>query len=75
MGNNEFNIEGTNNNTPFWFNDIYILFKPDKLDKFIPTKDMNYVEKNNALVRLGIYTGILFQHLLKIIYIYIFQLD
>ena len=72
MNNNKFNIERNNSNYDFWFNDISILFKRDKLDKFIPTYDMNYVEKNNALVRLGIYSGILFSVFTKnYLYLYI----
>jgi len=67
-----FNIEGTDSNLQYWFNDINILFRRDKLDKFIPTSDMNYVEKNNALVRLGIYTGLLFSIFTKnYLYLYI----
>ena len=72
MNNNKFNIERNNSNYDFLFNDISILFKRDKLDKFIPTYDMNYVEKNNALVRLGIYSGILFSVFTKnYLYLYI----
>ena len=70
--NNKFNIEETHNHSQFWFSDITILFKRDKLDKFIPTYNMNYVEKNNALVRLGIYAGILFSVFTKnYLYLYI----
>jgi hypothetical protein len=72
MGSNTFNMEDANSKLLYWFNDINILFRRDKLDKFIPTGDMNYVEKNNALVRLGIYTGLLFSIFSKnYLYMYI----
>ena len=35
MGNNEFNIEDTQNNTQFWFNDISILFKHAYTDIYV----------------------------------------
>ena len=60
MGINSFNIEKNNSNMQYWFNDISILFRSDKLNEFIPINSMNYTEKINALVRLGIYSGILF---------------
>jgi len=72
MKNNGFNIEGEHNYLDIWFNDITILFKRDKLSEFLPTSKMTYFEKNNALVRLGIYTGILFSIFTKnYIYLYI----
>ena len=40
----------------FWFDNIKILFQYDKLSKFIPTTEMNYKQKINSFVRLGIYS-------------------
>ena len=56
----------------FWFNNLNVLFKYDKLDKFIPLSNMNYEQKINAIVRLGIYSGIIFSILNKnYLYLYI----
>jgi hypothetical protein len=44
---------------PFWFNDIYILIKKDRLTEFFPTKDQTLEERFNALVRLSLYSSII----------------
>jgi hypothetical protein len=44
---------------PFWFNDIYILIRGDRLTEFFPTKDQTLEERFNALVRLSLYTSII----------------
>jgi len=68
--NNTYTME--TDNSEFWFNNLTILFKYDKLDQFIPTSNMNYEQKVNALVRLGIYSGIIFSILNKnYLYLYI----
>ena len=44
---------------PFWFNDIYILIRGDRLTEFFPTKDQTLEERFNALVRLSLYSSII----------------
>jgi hypothetical protein len=77
MSDNSFHILGNNNNNnnnndPFWFQNIEILFQRDKLDKFLPTQDMTYIQKSNSIVRLSIYVGIVMSVLSKnYLYLYI----
>ena len=77
MSNNSFHILGNNNNSnsnkdTFWFKNIEILFKRDKLDKFLPTNDMSYIQKSNSIVRLSIYVGVILSVLYKnYLYLYI----
>lgn len=70
------NKNNSNNNLnkedKIWFENIEILVHRDKLDKFVPTKDMTYNQKSNSLVRLSIYVGIIFSVLSKnYLYLYI----
>lgn len=44
---------------PFWFNDIYIIIKKDRLTEFFPTKDQTLEERFNSLVRLSLYSSII----------------
>lgn len=44
---------------PFWSDNIYILFRKDRLAEFFPTEDMNNKEKLNAVSRFSVYLGIL----------------
>lgn len=44
---------------PFWFNDIYIIIRRDRLTEFFPTKDQTLEERFNALVRLSLYSSII----------------
>lgn len=44
---------------PFWFNDIYIIIRGDRLTEFFPTKDQTLEERFNALVRLSLYSSII----------------
>jgi len=44
---------------PFWFNDIYIIIREDRLTEFFPTKDQTLEERFNALVRLSLYSSII----------------
>ena len=56
----------------YWFNNLDELFDCNKLDRFIPTSEMSYIEKTNALVRLGIYVGLLvFVFTKNYLYLYI----
>ena len=72
MSNNSFHILEKNNNETFWFKNLEILFQRDKLDKFIPTQNMNYIQKSNAMVRLSIYIGLIMSILSKnYLYLYI----
>ena len=43
----------------FWFKNPEILFQKDRLKEFFPIKEMNNIEKLNALFRLSIYLGLL----------------
>ena len=43
----------------FWYNNITILVNKDRLDEFIPTKEMSLNEKLNATVRLLAYISAL----------------
>ena len=61
-----------NREDKIWFENIEILVHRDKLDKFVPSKDMSYIQKSNSLVRLSIYVGIIFSVLSKnYLYLYI----
>ncbi len=44
---------------PFWSQDITILYHPQRLIEFFPTKDMSPSEKLNAIARLAIYVSLL----------------
>lgn len=44
---------------PFWFNDIYIIIRRDRLTEFFPTKDQTLEERFNSLVRLSLYISII----------------
>ena len=44
---------------PFWVNDPALLFKPDRLLEFYPSKDMNVNERVNAITRFILYLGII----------------
>ena len=43
----------------FWFNDMGILFRKDRLTEFFPTLDMTLEEQMNSVVRFSIYSGVL----------------
>ena len=47
------------NTSPFWYEDIAVLYAKDKLLEFYPTPMMTMEEKLNAITRLAIYSGIL----------------
>ena len=56
----------------YWFNDLEELLDCTKLDRFIPTSEMSYIEKTNALVRLSIYAGLILSIFTKnYLYLYI----
>lgn len=44
---------------PIWSSDIYILFRPDKLKEFWPSKYHSYYERINAVTRFVIYCSVL----------------
>lgn len=44
---------------PFWYDDIEILWNPDRLIEFFPSKDHTIEERLNAIMRLCIYISIL----------------
>lgn len=44
---------------PFWWDSYGILFERTRLAQFVPSNRMTFDEKLNALVRFGIYAGIL----------------
>jgi hypothetical protein len=44
---------------PFWFDEISILFRQDRFLEFFITQDMTFVEKLNAIARLGIYVSVI----------------
>lgn len=43
----------------FWLNDIKILFQSDRLTEFIPTNEMTYIDKMNAIMRFSIYLSVI----------------
>ena len=57
----------------YWFQDIFgTLFNLDYLNKILPTNNMKYPEKINAVVRLSIYIGVILALLnSNFLYIYI----
>jgi hypothetical protein len=44
---------------PFWFDDLEILFKKDRLTEFFPTGDQSLEEKLNSIVRFSLYISII----------------
>ena len=47
--------------TPFWYNDISILYSKDSIIEIFPSKRFDIVRKLNAIVRLSIvYTFIMY---------------
>ena len=57
---------------PFWGDNPEILITSDRAIEFVPTNDMNRVEKINALARLFIYIGALLCMIyMSTVYIYI----
>lgn len=42
----------------YWFYNLNILLRKDKLDAIIPKSNMTYQQKTNSIVRLSIYLGI-----------------
>lgn len=42
----------------FWYSDISVLFKKDKLIKFFPVKNQTLEEKTNSIMRFSIYMSI-----------------
>ena len=46
-------------NDPFWFEDISILFRTNRLTDFFPSNKMTMIEKLNAMTRFCIYLGVL----------------
>ena len=47
-----------NKNDKFWYNDLNILFKKDRLNEFFPNESMSENEKLNSIVRACFYTAI-----------------
>ena len=45
--------------TPFWFNDISILFNKNYLLEVLPLREYDFNRKLNAVLRFTIYYGIL----------------
>jgi len=45
--------------TKYWFQDLKEILDVDKMNQFLPSTDMSYSEKVNAIVRLSWYVGIL----------------
>jgi hypothetical protein len=65
------------NNTPFWMDNISILYNQEKLLSFVPKKNMNKNQKLNAAVRFSIYFSViiyLFNSNYLVLYIPIFIL-
>ena len=61
----------------FWYDDITVLFDKSKLQKHIPLKSYSKEEKLNSIVRISIYTSLLFVFLtgnINYIFIAIFGL-
>ena len=44
---------------PFWYDDLSIIWKRERLTEFFPSKDQSIIEKFNSLVRLAMYISIL----------------
>jgi hypothetical protein len=44
---------------PFWYNDFTVLYDPELITQFYPSKEMNIVEQLNACVRCAFYFSIL----------------
>lgn len=64
--------EHKSNKDEYWFQNINILLDTNKLGMFLPTSDMTYTEKSNALVRGSIFLGLgLSLFLKKYLYLYI----
>ncbi len=48
------------NDDTIWYNNISILYENNNIIDFIPSENMDYGEKLNAIVRLSIYIGLVF---------------
>jgi len=44
---------------PFWFDDLQILFKKERLTEFFPTSDQSLQERLNSIVRFSLYISII----------------
>ena len=66
-------VKNSNNSNKedIWFNNIFILFEPDKLVSIVPTKEMSLGGKINAVTRFTLYLSILLT-VLKANYLYIY---
>lgn len=42
----------------YWFQDLNILFDTNRLDEFVPKRNMTHAEKTNAIMRGALYLGI-----------------
>jgi hypothetical protein len=43
----------------FWYDDLHVLWRSDRLTEFFPSQDHTVAEKLNAIVRLAVYISIL----------------
>ena len=50
--------------TPFWYDDISILFKQDTITEIFPSKRFDIIRKLNAIVRLSLFYTLI-MYLLK----------
>ena len=58
--------------TPYWFESIHVLLNLDTMNQALPSKEMTYAEKVNALVRLSWYIGIIASLVtFNVLYLYI----
>ena len=57
----------------FWFDNIKILVEKDKIQEYVPTKEMSIERKLNSLVRCSLYISFLLSVLTNNInYIFVF---
>ena len=56
---NEENLYNEANNDQIWFDDIAVLFDPERLFIIVPTKNMSLGAKINAVTRFTLYLSIL----------------
>ena len=48
--------------TPFWFDDIYILFDKNYLLEILPLREYDFNRKLNAALRFTLYYGMLLSY-------------
>lgn len=52
-------ISDSTKTDPFWYDNIEVLFRSDRLTEFFPTKDQTTEERLNSIMRLSVYVSVI----------------